>query len=61
MNKDQVKGHINEASGDLKEATGKIIGNKTLQAKGKQQSNNGKVQEAVGAFKQSIKKVAEIK
>ena len=37
MNKDQVKGRVEEAKGKVKEVTGKIIGNKDLEEKGKVQ------------------------
>jgi uncharacterized protein YjbJ (UPF0337 family) len=56
MNKDQVKGRINEAAGTMKEATGKVVGNKTLEAKGKVEKVAGKVQAGVGDLKNDIKK-----
>ncbi len=34
MNKDQVKGRIEEAKGKVKEVTGKIVGNKELEQEG---------------------------
>jgi uncharacterized protein YjbJ (UPF0337 family) len=34
MNKDQVKGRVEEAKGNLKESTGKAVGNPDLEAEG---------------------------
>jgi uncharacterized protein YjbJ (UPF0337 family) len=42
MNKDQVKGRIKNAEGKLKEVTGKIVGNKSLEAKGKSRKPSAK-------------------
>jgi len=38
MNKDQVKGRIEEAKGKVKEVAGKVVGNKDLEQEGKIQS-----------------------
>jgi uncharacterized protein YjbJ (UPF0337 family) len=56
MNKDQVKGRIRESKGKLKEVTGRIVGNKTLEEKGKIQKNFGKVQTSYGDLKSDLKK-----
>jgi len=55
MNKDQLKGRIEEAKGSIKEATGALLGNDTLEAKGTIQKNLGKLQEKVGDVKQDAK------
>lgn len=55
VNKDQVKGHIEEAKGTIKEVTGKLVGDKTLEAEGNIQKNLGKVQAKVGDIKQDVK------
>ena len=55
MNKDQFKGRVEELKGSIKEATGKLVGDDTLEAKGIIQKNVGKVQENVGDLKQDIK------
>ena len=55
MNKDQLKGRVEEAKGTIKEATGKLVGDKTLEAKGNLQKNLGKAQEKVGDLKQDVK------
>ena len=41
MNKDQVKGHIDEAKGAVKEIAGKLVGNEDLE-------QEGTIQEAMG-------------
>jgi uncharacterized protein YjbJ (UPF0337 family) len=55
MNKDQLKGRTEEAKGTIKKATGKLVGDETLEAKGNVQKNLGKVQEKVGDVKQDVK------
>jgi uncharacterized protein YjbJ (UPF0337 family) len=54
MNKHQFKGRIKEAEGAIKEATGRIIGNKTLEEKGRAQKTAGKVQAVYGDIKENI-------
>jgi uncharacterized protein YjbJ (UPF0337 family) len=55
MNKDQVKGRVGEAKGAIKEATGKVMDDKTLEAKGNIEKNLGKVQAKFGDVKQDVK------
>ena len=56
MDKNQVKGRIKEAEGKAKEITGKIVGNKSLEEKGKAQKTVGKVQAGYGDLKDDLKK-----
>jgi uncharacterized protein YjbJ (UPF0337 family) len=56
MNKDQVKGRIEEAKGKLKEVVGKATGNKTTQLKGKVERVVGKTQASYGDAKEQLKK-----
>ncbi|MEQ1621650.1 MAG: CsbD family protein [Methylococcales bacterium] len=56
MNKDQVKGHVDEAIGKVKEVTGNIINDDDLEIEGNVQKNVGKVQAKVGDIKEEIKK-----
>jgi uncharacterized protein YjbJ (UPF0337 family) len=56
MNKDQVKGRIEEAKGKVKEVAGKIVGNKDLEQKGKIQNTEGKVQAEYGDLREDLKK-----
>jgi uncharacterized protein YjbJ (UPF0337 family) len=55
MNKDQITGRVEQAKGTIKEAAGKLVGDKTLEAKGNIQKNLGKAQEKVGDVKQDVK------
>lgn len=55
MNKDQLKGRVEELKGSIKEVTGKLVGDKTLEAKGIIEKTIGKVQEDAGDVKQDAK------
>jgi uncharacterized protein YjbJ (UPF0337 family) len=55
MNKDQVKGRIDQATGAVKEATGKAVGNKNLEVKGQLEKVGGKVQATYGDLKEDAK------
>lgn len=55
MNKDQVKGNVEQAIGKTKEVFGKAINDKETQAKGIAQQQKGKVQEAYGDAKEKTK------
>lgn len=52
INKDQVKGRLEEAKGKVKEVVGKVVGNKDLEVKGNIQKNVGAVQASVGDAKE---------
>jgi uncharacterized protein YjbJ (UPF0337 family) len=56
INKDQIKGHTNEAVGKVKEIVGAVVGNKELEVKGTIQKNTGIVQAKIGDVKSSIAK-----
>ncbi len=55
MNKDQVKGRVKEAKGKVKEVTGRVLGDKTMENKGKLENVTGKAQAAYGDVKEDIK------
>ncbi len=55
MNKDQVKGRVEQAKGAVKETTGKVVGNPDLEAKGTVDKVSGKVQAAYGDAKEKVK------
>jgi hypothetical protein len=55
MNKDQVKGRVEEVKGKVKEVTGQVVGNKSLEAEGNIQKNIGKVQAGLGDMKSEVK------
>jgi uncharacterized protein YjbJ (UPF0337 family) len=48
MTGQRTKGAVNKATGVVKEAVGKLAGDKVLQAKGKAQQVQGAVQEGLG-------------
>lgn len=56
MNKDQVKGRAKQAEGKIKEVTGKVTGNKQMEADGKIKKNVGKVQSVVGDARNDLAK-----
>jgi uncharacterized protein YjbJ (UPF0337 family) len=56
MNKDQVKGLVEEVKGKVKEAAGVIMDDKEMEIEGNVQKNVGKVQSGFGDLKEDIKK-----
>ena len=59
MNKDQVKGRVDQSIGKVKEAAGKLVGNERLQAEGIAETAKGKVQTAFGDSKEHAKDKAK--
>ena len=55
MNKDQLKGHVKEVKGTIKEIAGKLVGNEKLEQKGKIQKIVGEAQAQIGDIKESVK------
>ena len=55
MNKDRIQGSFEQAKGKVKAAAGKATGDSKLEAEGKTQQVAGKVQNAVGGFKDTVK------
>jgi len=56
VNKDQVKGRLNETEGKVKEVVGKVVGNEDLEIKGNVQKNLGVIQGTLGDVEEDIKK-----
>ena len=56
MNKDQIKGRVEEAKGKVKEVAGKVVGNKSLEAEGDANQVAGKVQKTYGDAKNEFTK-----
>jgi len=56
MNKDQVKGRVEEAKGKVKEVTGKMLDNKDMEVEGNVQKNVGKSRAGFGDLKEDLKK-----
>ena len=57
MNKDQSQGRVEEVKGKVKEVAGKVLGDKTMEHKGKIQNLKGQAQAVYGDLKADIKKV----
>jgi uncharacterized protein YjbJ (UPF0337 family) len=55
MNKQQVKGVTNQATGEIKKQVGHLTGDSTLVAKGEAREIKGKLQEGVGDAKEAAK------
>ena len=55
MDKDRVEGVGHQAKGAVKEAVGKMTGDKKTQAEGVAEKAGGKVQNTVGGAKDAVK------
>jgi uncharacterized protein YjbJ (UPF0337 family) len=56
MDKDRIQGSVEQAKGKMKEVAGKVTGDAKLETKGKTQQLAGTIQNAVGGFKDAVKK-----
>ena len=59
INKDQVKGRVEEAKGAIKEATGKLVGNPSLEVKGSIEKNLGKARAKVGDITEDLNRASK--
>jgi uncharacterized protein YjbJ (UPF0337 family) len=55
MDKDRIKGSAKQTKGAFKEAAGKLIGDAKLQADGKADKTEGKIQNAIGGVKDALR------
>jgi len=55
MNKDQVKGRVEQNTGKVKEVAGKLVGNDRLRTEGMAEQLKGKVQAGYGDAKENAK------
>jgi uncharacterized protein YjbJ (UPF0337 family) len=55
MDKDRIKGSAEQAKGKVKEIAGKITGDAKLESEGKTDKTAGKIQNAVGGFKDALR------
>lgn len=55
MDKDRIKGAANQAKGAVKEVAGKVAGDAKLEFEGKADKLAGKVQNAIGGIKDTIR------
>jgi uncharacterized protein YjbJ (UPF0337 family) len=59
MDKDRIEGSATQAKGAIKEVAGKITGDTKLQAEGAADKAAGKVQNAVGGLKDTLRDAAK--
>ncbi len=59
MNKHQVTGRVEEAKGAVKEAAGKLVGNKELEVKGMLEKNAGKAEAKAGDIANKVEKAVK--
>jgi len=55
MDKDRIQGSVEQAKGNAKEVVGKVTGDAKLETEGNTQKTAGKIQNAVGGFKDAVK------
>jgi len=59
MNKEHVKGTAEKAKGAIKDAAGKMTGDKELQSEGKMDKAKGSARKAAGDVKDAVKNATE--
>ena len=55
MDKDRIDGALKNAAGSIKETTGKVLGDKKLEADGVAEKAAGKMQNTVGGVKDTVR------
>ncbi len=55
INKDQIEGRVKEAGGKAQEVAGRVVGNRTQEAKGVINKNVGAAQAKVGDVTEKVK------
>jgi uncharacterized protein YjbJ (UPF0337 family) len=55
MDKDRVAGSAKQVKGTLKQAVGKVVGDATLESEGQADKVEGKIQNAIGSLKDTLK------
>ena len=56
MDKEHVKGAVDKVKGAIKEAAGKLTGDKKLEAEGKLDKMKGEARDVVGDVKDAVKR-----
>ena len=59
MDKDRIEGAAKQAKGAIKDAAGKVTGDTKLQAEGKSDKVEGKVQNTVGGMKDKAREALD--
>jgi uncharacterized protein YjbJ (UPF0337 family) len=57
MDKDRVAGSAKQVKGTIKELVGKVIGDTKLESEGKADKVEGKIQNAAGGIKDSVREI----
>jgi uncharacterized protein YjbJ (UPF0337 family) len=55
MDTDRIKGSADQAKGAVKEGVGKVFGDKKMENEGKADKAAGKIENAVGGFKDTLR------
>jgi uncharacterized protein YjbJ (UPF0337 family) len=55
MDKDRIKGSAEQAKGAIKEIAGKVTGDAKLESEGKADKAAGRVQNAIGGLKDTLR------
>jgi len=61
MDKDRIKGAAEQAKGKMKEVAGQAIGDSKLEAEGKADQVSGKLRNAVGGLKDTVRQALDDK
>ena len=59
MDKDRIAGAARGIKGSVKEAIGKVTGDAKLQSDGKAERTAGKIQNAVGGMKDTVREIVK--
>jgi uncharacterized protein YjbJ (UPF0337 family) len=59
MDKDRIKGAVEQAKGSVKEAVGKATGDAELEVEGRNEKAAGKVQNAIGGVKDAVREAVK--
>ena len=59
MDKEHIKGAADKAKGAIKEAAGKLTGDKKLEAEGKLDKMKGEARDVVGDVKDAVKRATD--
>ncbi len=55
MDKDRIEGTAKQAKGSIKETAGKALGDSKLQGEGQADKAEGKIQNAIGGLKDTLR------
>jgi uncharacterized protein YjbJ (UPF0337 family) len=59
MDKDRIKGSLDQTKGAIKETAGKVTGDTKLKGEGQAERLKGKIESAVGGAKDAVRDAAE--